>query len=344
MALFDNFPYTNFHNLNLDWIIKVLKNAVSELEEIQTNWESVRDSANNAVEQATTAQNVANDAKKAANSATTTATEAKNLATEAKELATDASNTAEGADANSRSAYNIATAARQTATDANATAEQAEETANGFSSRIATAEKNASDALTGATEANQNAKTAVSMANTLQQSVDSIGDIAQQAHDLATTNESDIASLDADVAQLNTAIVTRPTKYIGNSIHSSQVFNNLQVNDNLLVVISEDYTEENYDTEMYEYMAWASSLADYDVNITFSVTWHDSNNNNYTEPALLTPLNAVFTIDKNSPYICDWTFIFVRSANFQYFKCDNTKGVEITPTVSLRYRGVKKNS
>ena len=33
MGLFDNFPYTNFHELNLDWILRVLKNIESTLDE-----------------------------------------------------------------------------------------------------------------------------------------------------------------------------------------------------------------------------------------------------------------------------------------------------------------------
>jgi len=33
MALYDNFPYTNFHEMNLDWVIKSMK-------ELETEWES----------------------------------------------------------------------------------------------------------------------------------------------------------------------------------------------------------------------------------------------------------------------------------------------------------------
>lgn len=34
MAIFDNFPYTNFHDLNLDWIIEQVKKYGSTIEEI----------------------------------------------------------------------------------------------------------------------------------------------------------------------------------------------------------------------------------------------------------------------------------------------------------------------
>ena len=37
MAIFENFPYTDFHNLNLDWILEIVKSldsAVAEKEDI----------------------------------------------------------------------------------------------------------------------------------------------------------------------------------------------------------------------------------------------------------------------------------------------------------------------
>lgn len=33
MGLFENIPYTNFHNLNLDWIINTIKEAIDKLDE-----------------------------------------------------------------------------------------------------------------------------------------------------------------------------------------------------------------------------------------------------------------------------------------------------------------------
>lgn len=35
MAVFENFPYTNFHELNLDWIIKKVKDMKTEVEQVQ---------------------------------------------------------------------------------------------------------------------------------------------------------------------------------------------------------------------------------------------------------------------------------------------------------------------
>lgn len=37
MALFENFPYTNFHDLNLDWIIKQLKDQQTQIDDFVAN-------------------------------------------------------------------------------------------------------------------------------------------------------------------------------------------------------------------------------------------------------------------------------------------------------------------
>lgn len=42
-AFGENFPYTNFHNLNLDWIIKVLKNLINKEEEQNNNIENLKE-------------------------------------------------------------------------------------------------------------------------------------------------------------------------------------------------------------------------------------------------------------------------------------------------------------
>lgn len=35
MGVFDHFPYTNFHELNLDWILKHFKEFIAELSELE---------------------------------------------------------------------------------------------------------------------------------------------------------------------------------------------------------------------------------------------------------------------------------------------------------------------
>lgn len=37
MGLFEQFPYTNFHELNLDWLLKNQKTVLQELQNIDTH-------------------------------------------------------------------------------------------------------------------------------------------------------------------------------------------------------------------------------------------------------------------------------------------------------------------
>ena len=36
MAIFDSLPYTNFHDLNLNWIIRKMKEMETEIENLKT--------------------------------------------------------------------------------------------------------------------------------------------------------------------------------------------------------------------------------------------------------------------------------------------------------------------
>lgn len=47
MGLFDNFPYTNFHELNLDAIIRILREMQDEWEATKTEWEDMKSFINN---------------------------------------------------------------------------------------------------------------------------------------------------------------------------------------------------------------------------------------------------------------------------------------------------------
>lgn len=47
MSIFNEFPYTNFHELNLDWLIKAVKEAVNTVTDFTANWEDkVKDDVN----------------------------------------------------------------------------------------------------------------------------------------------------------------------------------------------------------------------------------------------------------------------------------------------------------
>lgn len=72
MGVFDNFPYTNNHELNLDWIIKQTKKVLKASDEIAANTEIAATAAENAAESASNAE----AAKEAAETASTEITEA----------------------------------------------------------------------------------------------------------------------------------------------------------------------------------------------------------------------------------------------------------------------------
>ena len=180
MGLFENFPYTNFHNLNLDWIIKVLKNAVAELEEIQTNWESVRDTAN-------TAKTTANAAKTTADAALTSATQAATNATEAKKLATTAEMNSAAAQDTAVEAQAIANEANETAARAvivagaaQSTANAAKKTADGVDAKATTALENSTNAVTTADTAAVKAENARITANGAMTKADAAKTIADR--------------------------------------------------------------------------------------------------------------------------------------------------------------------
>lgn len=46
MGLFNNFPFTNFHELNLDWVLKGVTDANNEIEKTNTVLQKVIDKVN----------------------------------------------------------------------------------------------------------------------------------------------------------------------------------------------------------------------------------------------------------------------------------------------------------
>ena len=100
MPLFENlFPYTNLHNLNLDWIIEMIEGidpeVVQALQELTPEFiEQINNKVNEAQIAATSAQRSASEANTAKDNATTSATEATQKAAEANNYAVRAENAA----------------------------------------------------------------------------------------------------------------------------------------------------------------------------------------------------------------------------------------------------------
>lgn len=104
MPLFENlFPYTNLHNLNLDWIIEMIEGidpeTVQALQELTPEFiAQINNKVNEAQIAATSAQRSASEATSAKENAATSATEAAQKATEASASAATANNEAVRAD------------------------------------------------------------------------------------------------------------------------------------------------------------------------------------------------------------------------------------------------------
>lgn len=47
MGLFENFPYTNFHEINIDQIIKIMRQMQDEWQQVENDWDSMQDFINN---------------------------------------------------------------------------------------------------------------------------------------------------------------------------------------------------------------------------------------------------------------------------------------------------------
>ena len=47
MGIFQQFPYSNFHEMNLDQIIKIMRQMQDEWEDVKTEWASYKDFIDN---------------------------------------------------------------------------------------------------------------------------------------------------------------------------------------------------------------------------------------------------------------------------------------------------------
>lgn len=112
MPLFENlFPYTNLHNLNLDWIIEMIEGidpeTVQALQELTPEFiAQINNKVNEAQIAATSAQTSASEANAAKENATTSAAEAATNATAANADAVRAENAANSAEATIANALN----------------------------------------------------------------------------------------------------------------------------------------------------------------------------------------------------------------------------------------------
>lgn len=151
MGLFNNFPYPDTHQLNLDWIL----NKVGEIQKALTDAQAAATAAENS---ATSAQTFANNAQDSATSAQDAATaqpsaqQAQAAATAAKTNATSAQTSAENAQMSVTQAHTFANNAQTFANNAQNSATSAQTSANIAQDAATSAHEDATSAQASATE------------------------------------------------------------------------------------------------------------------------------------------------------------------------------------------------
>lgn len=154
MSLFEHVPYTNFHDLNLSWMLKFTNNVKKQLDKIDDSVKAAQDAqtgAETAEEGAQAAQIAAESARDAA------AQSAQSAATSATQAATSAGQA-------QQNAQNAATSATQAA----GSATNASGSASGASSSAAQAQQSATNAAGSATQAQTSAGNASTSAGQAQ--------------------------------------------------------------------------------------------------------------------------------------------------------------------------------
>lgn len=178
MSFFDKFPYTNFHELNLDWIISQIKTVHDSMIKAVESAKNAKQSEDNAKTSETNAKTSETNASKSASSASTSAGNASTSARSAKISEENASRSASSASASASSAGTSANNANTSAsnakiseTNASASAEQARTSETNASASAKQAKTSETNAKTSETKAQASASKAQSVASEVSSTV-----------------------------------------------------------------------------------------------------------------------------------------------------------------------------
>lgn len=160
MGLFNNFPYTDFHRLNLDWILKFTKSVRDRLDLIDAavaNAQAARDAAES---YATNAENSASEAAASRDIAYQAASDAEDFKTAAQQSAGSALDSKTAAEAAQLAAQQAAQRATSSATAAGQSATAASQSATAAAGSASTARQSETAAAGSASTAQQSATAA----------------------------------------------------------------------------------------------------------------------------------------------------------------------------------------
>ena len=178
MSFFDKFPYTNFHELNLDWIIAQIKTvsvntmkAIESATKAKASEDNAKASETKAKDSADRAFNSAGSAKSSETNAKASADKAKTSETNAKTSETNASKSASSASASAKSAKISEENTSRSAGSASASADSASTSASNASTSETNAKSSADKAFNSAGSAKSSADKAQSVASEVSSTV-----------------------------------------------------------------------------------------------------------------------------------------------------------------------------
>ena len=173
------FPFSTYHELNLDWILK-------KVETLSENAEADASTIATYEERLQTAETQAQNAETSAANAQSAATSAASVAQNALTTANSAQSSADASGALASQAATKADAAQSAAESAQQAAETAQATAANFDGRITSAEQQASEALNMAQRFDEQARAAITTAN-------NAANVATEAQALANSTALELA-------------------------------------------------------------------------------------------------------------------------------------------------------
>ena len=184
----NEYPYTNFHDINLDWVLEKTKECVEKVGAVESVAQQAKDTSTAAKTTAETAQAEAERAAQAAANSATKAEEAKATADGIDSKATEALEKAGNVEAEVGSATQAAAAATQAAQNATSTAAAAQTAAESAQAAAEAAAGSVSEFDGRITAATNTANQAKSTADTAQST-------ATEAKNTADTNTAAISGI-----------------------------------------------------------------------------------------------------------------------------------------------------